>query len=114
MAKTSIYVCADGTLTYGPYGGKDKIVPQALPIAIVPSESDAMSIILTIGRKAWDVPLADAHFEDQLDGRTIQPGYGPTYRYYCSLPEFERENVDTLIPLRERVAEMFPNEVVDK
>lgn len=114
MSKTSIYICADGTLTYGPYGGQDKIVPQALPVGIVRSEEDAVFIITTLGRAAWDVPEADAKFEQQLDGRTIQPGYGPKHRYYCSLPEFERNNVETLFAVRTRVEELFPDRVLDR
>ncbi|HZL93591.1 MAG TPA: hypothetical protein VFB99_08105 [Vicinamibacterales bacterium] len=101
--ETSVYICADGTLTYGPYGGKKKIVPQALPIAIAHDEDEAKRLIVTIGRAAYDVPEADAHFEQQLKGKRIEPGYGPTYRYYYSGPEFERDNVDTLFAVREAV-----------
>lgn len=101
--KTSVYVCADGTLTYGPYGGRDKIVPQALPIGIVDSPDEAESLILLIGRKAYDDPIADPRFEQQLNGRTIKPGYGPTWRHYCSLPEWERGNVETLFAVRKWV-----------
>lgn len=102
--KTSVYICADGTLTYGPYGGKDKIIKQALPVAIVDSEEDAKHLIISVGRAAYDVPMADAHFEAQLGRRKIKPGYGPDYRYYYSGPEFERDNVDTLPAVRQAMA----------
>lgn len=101
--RTSVYICADSTLTYGPYGGRKKIVPEALPIAITESEDEAKRLIVTIGRAAYDVPEADAHFERQLKGKPIPPGYGPTYRYYYSGPEFERDNVETLPAVREAV-----------
>jgi len=104
--KTSVYICADGTLTYGPYGGKQKIIKQALPIAIVDDEDEAKDLVLTIGRRAWDVPEADPRFEQTLAGRTIEPGYGPDHRYYYAFPEFERDNVDTLPAVREKVAQI--------
>lgn len=104
MSETSIYICADGTLTYGPFGGKDKIVPQALPIAMVDSEEQAQTLIVTIGRRSYDNPEADPFFEQQLGRRRIKPGYGPDHRYYYSGPEFERDNVETLHPVREAVA----------
>lgn len=102
---TSVYICADGTLTYGPLGGRAKIVKQALPIIVAEDEAEAKLLIATIGRAAYDVPLADAHFEQQLNGRQIKPGYGPDYRYYYSGDEFERDNVDTLPAVREKVEE---------
>lgn len=102
---TSVYVCADGTLTYGPYGGRRKIIEQALPIAIVEDEAEAQGLIVTIGRLGYDVPEADPHFEQALRGREIEPGYGPTRRYYYSGPEFERDNVETLFAVRKAVEE---------
>lgn len=97
---TSVYICADSTLTYGPYGGRHKIIKEALPIAITESEDEAMLLITTIGRMAWDAHEADANFEEALKGRAIAPGYGPRHRYYYSGPEFERNNVSTLITVR--------------
>jgi hypothetical protein len=108
MAKTTVYICADSTLTYGPLGGTDKIIPQALPIAFVEDEEAARALIFTIGRKAWDVPEADPDFAQTLAGRTIKPGYGPDWRYYCSLPEFEKNNVETIFAVMERVKEFIP------
>lgn len=105
--KTSVYICADGTLTYGPYGGKQKIIPQALPIAIVEDENEANSLIVTVGRRSYDAPEADPRFEQALRGRAIQPGYGPDHRYYYSLPEFERDNVETVFSVRERVEQIL-------
>ena len=101
--KTSLYICADGTLTYGPLGGRKKIIKQALPIAIVDDEDMAKRLVITFGRRSYDDPIADPHFEQQLKGRPIPPGYGPDHRYYYSGPEFERDNVDTLPLVRERV-----------
>lgn len=100
---TSVYICADGTLTYGPYGGRRKIIPQALPVAVVASEDEALALITTIGRLGWDVPEADPHFEQALAGRSIEPGYGPTRRYYYSGPEFRRNDVESLMPTRQAV-----------
>lgn len=96
MALTNIYICADSTLTYGPSGGTDKVVPQALPIAVVEDEAEALDLISILGKKAYDVPETDAHFEKQLAGRTIKPGYGPTYRYFYALPDFRRDDTSTL------------------
>ena len=45
----TVYICADGTLTYGPYGGKKKIVPQALPITTVDDEAAARRLIVMVG-----------------------------------------------------------------
>ena len=103
---TSVYICADGTLTYGPYGGTHKIVPQALPVAVVDDEKAAMDLITLVGSKAYDVPEADPHFERQLRGRAIEPGYGPTWRYYYSGPEFERDNVETVFAVRRALEEL--------
>ena len=103
MPKTTLYICADSTLTYGPYGGRKKIVPEALPIAVVDSEDAARTLIITFGRRSYDDPIADPDFSQQLKGRPIPPGYGPDHRYYYSGPEFERDNVDTLPLVRERV-----------
>lgn len=104
--KTTLYICADGTMTYGPYGGRKKIVKQALPVGIVADEETAMNAIVLFGRKAYDVPEADPKFEQQLHGRKIEPGYGPTHRYYYSGPEFERDNVSTVFAVRERIAQL--------
>lgn len=101
--RTSVYICADGTLTYGPLGGKSKIIKAALPIAIVADEATAQTLILTVGRQSYDAPEADPHFEQQLKGRVIKSGYGPDHRYYYSGPEFERNNVETVFPVREAV-----------
>jgi len=100
---TNVYICADGTLTYGPSGGQDKIIPQALPVAFVDTPEQAEDLIVLVGRRAWDVPEADARFEQQLAGRTIRPGYGPTRRYYYSGQEFERDNVETLLAVMRRL-----------
>lgn len=105
--KTSVYICADSTLTYGPYGGKHKIVPQALPIAVVDSEDEAKRLIQLVGTRSYDTPEADPDFRQQLKGREIEPGYGPDHRYYYSLPEFERDNVETLPAVRARVEELL-------
>ena len=98
--RTSVYICADGTLTYGPYGGTRKIIKQALPIAVVDSEQEALDLIVRVGRLGWDVPEADPHFEQVLRGRQIEPGYGPKRRYYYSGPEFVRDNVESVFRVR--------------
>lgn len=100
---TSIYICADGTLTYGPYGGTEKIIPQAMPIAVVEDEDEAFDLITMMGRKAYNVPEADPRFEKQLKGRGIKPGYGPTFRYYYAFPEFVRNDETTLPAVRAKV-----------
>lgn len=105
--KTSVYICADGTLTYGPYGGKRKIIKAALPVAIVEDEAEAKLLIVTVGRAAYDVPEADAYFSQQLAGREIEPGYGPKRRYYYSGPEFRRNSVDTLPAVREALERLI-------
>lgn len=107
MSKTSVYICADGTMTYGPYGGRDKIIKAALPVAVVENEEQAKRLIVTVGRAAYDTPEADAHFEQQLGRRRIKPGYGPDYRYYYSGPEFERNNVETLFAVREALEKVL-------
>lgn len=109
MSKTTVYICADGTLTYGPFGGKDKIVPQALPIAWVDNEETAIRLIVTVGRHSYDVPEADHRFEQQLNGRTIKHGYGPTTRYYYSGPEFVRNDVDSIFKVMKRVGKVVEN-----
>jgi hypothetical protein len=96
MSKTTIYICSDATLTYGPYGGRDKIVPQALPVGVVDSPDKAETLIQLVGSKAWNVPENDPDFTQQLKGRTIQPGYGPQHRYRYSLPDFEQGNEMTI------------------
>jgi hypothetical protein len=103
--KTSIYICADGTLTYGPYGGKAKIIKAALPVAIVDDEETARNLIITVGRRAYDMPVADPDFRQALRGRQIEPGYGPDHRYYYSGPEFEIANVDTVFAVRRALEE---------
>ncbi len=105
--KTSVYICADGTLTYGPYGGRKKIVPQALPVAVVDDESEAKALIVTTGIRAWDVPAADPRFERQLRGRAIEPGYGPDHRYYYSGPEFVPDDVSTVFAVRKTMERML-------
>lgn len=106
MVKTTVYICADGTLTYGPYGGKDKIIPQALPIAFVDSPEIAEDLIITVGRHSYDVPEADHRFEQQLNGRTIKPGYGPSTRYYYSGPEFKRNDVESIFDVSKAIAKL--------
>lgn len=102
--KTSVYICADGTLTYGPYGGRKKIIPQALPVAIVSDEEAAKNLIVTIGRRAYDVPEADPDFQQAMKGKPIPAGYGPDHRYYYySGPEFEINNVSTVFAVREAI-----------
>lgn len=103
----TVYICADGTLTYGPYGGKKKIVPQALPITTVDDEAAARRLIVMVGRKAYDVPEADPNFERQLRGRSIEPGYGPEHRYYYSGPEFEVNNVETVFAVQDAVKKIL-------
>ena len=105
--RTSVYICADSTLTYGPYGGKHKIVPEALPIAIVDDEATAKLLILTVGRRSYDNPEADPDFSQQLKGKPIPDGYGPDHRYYYSVPEFELDNVETLIPVRKAIEKVL-------
>ncbi len=94
--KTTIYLCADATLTYGPLGGQDKIVPQALPVGVVESADVAERLIQTVGSRSYPIPENDPDFKQQLQGRSIKPGYGPDYRYHYSLPDFERNNENTL------------------
>ena len=106
--KTSVYICADGTLTYGPYGGKRKIIKQALPVAIVDSEMAAQDLIIRHGRLGYDAPEADPRFEQVLRGRSIEPGYGPQRRYYYSGPEFERNNVSTVFDVRKALGQAVP------
>lgn len=89
---TSVYLCADGTLTYGPYGGRDKIIKQALPVCVVEDEHEAELLIQLVGSKAYPDPEGDPDFA----GRSIKPGYGPNHRYHYSLRNFERNNVDDL------------------
>lgn len=89
---TSIYLCADGTLTYGPYGGRDKIIKPALPVCVVEDEEEAEYLIQLVGSKAYSDPEGDPDFS----GRTIKPGYGPNWRYHYSFNNFERNNVDDL------------------
>lgn len=100
MSKTSIYICADSTLTYGPYGGTAKIIEAALPVAVVEDEEQAMRLIQTVGSRAYLSPGTDADFRDALGKREIKPGYGPNWRYYYSLPDFERDNVSTIFEVR--------------
>lgn len=107
MTRTTIYICADSTLTYGPYGGKDKIIPQALPVGVADDEAHARRTIELVGRRAYNDPAADPDFRIARRGRPIPPGYGPDWRYYYSLPEFERDNVDTLPAVTERMEEML-------
>jgi hypothetical protein len=102
-SKTSVYICADGTLTYGPYGGKNKIIPQALPIGVVDSPVEAESLIQLVGRKAYDNPAGDPDFRIALRGKAPKPGYGPNWRYYYSWPEFRYNEVDSVFAVRERV-----------
>lgn len=104
--KTTLYVCADGTMTYGPYGGKRKTIKAALPVGIVADEETAMKAIMLFGRKAYDVPEADPDFRQTLRGRAIEPGYGPTHRFYYSGPEFKRNDVTSLFAVRERIAQL--------
>lgn len=100
---TTIYICADGTLTYGPLGGKDKIIKEALPVGFAPSEHIAQLCIATMGKRAYDVPENDAHFE----GRTIKEGYGPNYRFFYSGPEFVRNDVNSLSDVMNRFEELI-------
>lgn len=98
--KTSIYICADSTLTYGPYGGQRKIIGAALPVGVVDSPETAERLIHTVGRRAILNPGTDADFRDALRGRQVQPGYGPDWRYHYSLPDFRRNNVESLFEVR--------------
>jgi hypothetical protein len=95
--ETTLYICADGTLTYGPFGGQDKIIPQALPIGVVESEKIADDFIHLVGRSAYDAPGINDDFQN------IKPGYGPTSRFYYSLPGFERNNVETVFTVAEEI-----------
>jgi hypothetical protein len=99
-SKTSIYICADSTLTYGPYGGRKKIIKQALPVAVVDSPETAERLIQTVGSKSKPIPANDPDFKEALGKRKIEPGYGPTWRFHYSLPDFERENVETVFEVR--------------
>jgi len=105
MSETTVYICADSTLTYGPKGGRKKIVKEALPVAVVPDEDTARLLILTFGRRSYDDPIADPHFTQQMKGRPIPEGYGPDHRYYYSGADFEKDNVDTLPAVRERIGQ---------
>lgn len=100
---TTVYICADGTLTYGPLGGLKKIIPQALPIGTVDSPEHAERLIALIGRKAYNVPEADPDFRQATKGKPIPKGYGPSHRYYYSLPEFKYNDVDSIFAVRDRM-----------
>ena len=101
--KTSLYICADGTLTYGPYGGRKKIIPQALPVAVTEDEDAAKALVVRLGRRAYDDPRADPDFKQVLGRRVIQPGYGPDHRYYYSGSEFVQNDVSTVFKVREAI-----------
>jgi len=104
---TTIYICADSTLTYGPRGGRKKIIKAALPVATVQSPQEAEAVIQTVGRRSLDVAEADPYFSLATKGRPIERGYGPTHRYYYSLPEFKRGDIETLEPVRKRLAQII-------
>ena len=97
--KTSIYICADSTLTYGPYGGRKKIIKQALPVAVVDSPEEAETLITLVGKKTWH-PRSDPDYRQQLRGRPIQPGYGPSTRMHYSLSDFAINDVTTTFEVR--------------
>lgn len=99
MNDTSIYICADSTLTYGPYGGRDKIIKPALPVCVVADSDEAENIIALVGSKAWH-PDSDPDFTKALHGRTVRPGYGPSVRYHYSLPDFEQNDTESLPNVR--------------
>lgn len=98
--KTTVYICADSTLTYGPYDGKDKIIPAALPILQVDSEEEALSFITIAGKNAYYNP-EDTDFLD------VKNGYGPKSRYLYYGEEFEKSNVETLPLVMERAKELL-------
>lgn len=98
--KTTIYMCADSTLTYGPYGGRAKIIKAALPVGVVESPEEAERLIRIVGSRAHNVAAGDPDFRQVLGQRTIKPGYGPTWRYHYSLPDFVRDNVESLFEVR--------------
>jgi hypothetical protein len=100
VAETTIYICSDSTLTYGPYGGREKVVKPALPVCIVADSDEAERIITLVGRKAYH-PGSDPDFKQALGKRTMKPGYGPETRYHYSLPNFVRNDPATLTPVRE-------------
>jgi hypothetical protein len=103
---TNVYICADGTLTYGPYGGKNKIIPQALPIGVVDSPEKAERLIQLVGSKAYPTD-EDADFSATLKGDQPKPGYGPSWRYRYSWPEFRFNDWESVFDVRKRMEEVI-------
>lgn len=98
--KTTVYICADSTLTYGPRGGTDKVIPAALPILQVDSEEEAISFITLAGKSAYYNP-------EDIDFLDVKPGYGPKSRYLYYGEEFEKANVETVPLVMERAKELL-------
>lgn len=88
---TTIYLCADATLTYGPYGGMDKIIPQALPVCRVRDPEEAERIITLVGSMDYG-SVADPNY----GGKEIKEGYGPPIRHRYSLENNRRGDVECL------------------
>lgn len=83
----TLYICADATLTYGPIGGTDKIIPQALPLCTVADEDEAMALITLIGSHATG---------RYAKHDRVAEGYGPPDRYHYSLEDFRRGDPETI------------------
>lgn len=88
---TTIYLCADASLTYGPYGGTEKIIPQALPVCRVRDPKEAEQIITFVGSMDYG-SVADPNY----GGKEIKEGYGPSIRHRYSLENYRRGDVELL------------------
>lgn len=82
-----IYCCADGSLTYAPYGdSKSKPIKQALPVLTVQDADEAERIITMVGSQSF---MLDDPYSAKYPG-------GPESRYKYSLPDFQFNNEKTL------------------
>lgn len=91
-----MYVCADSTLTYAPFGSHTaKIIGVAMPVGRVADTEQAEAIIAMIGQRPYDFADGDASYVKRAEKVAAREG-GPAKRMHYSLPDFQFNNHQTV------------------